>query len=246
MCCSSGWRRAISTSSAPTTMSPPTSIIAASCGARRTSWVLQRRINWKLAVAVERKAHRVISRRYCACARYCRKSRRSNPETVAPAISKPAAATPISTIPVINNNAPANAVPISSSAITTPSGPGLAIRTCTTRSQPEAIQTLSEYLSRSLGGMISGSTGRDSAAGVGCCRITMLTTTPRYMWVESALVQMDRSDRDSPRSPSHLLGSRAQSYRARGLRSASRRRDLPIPELLIMLRQPRATLSARS
>ena len=51
---------------------------------------------------------------------------------------------------------------------------------------------LSEYVSRSLGGMISGSTRRDSAAGVGCCRITMLTTTPRYMWVEGALMQMDR------------------------------------------------------
>jgi hypothetical protein len=51
---------------------------------------------------------------------------------------------------------------------------------------------LSEYVSRSLGGMISGSTCRDSAAGVGCCRITMLTTTPRYMWVEGALMQMDR------------------------------------------------------
>ena len=53
-----------------------------------------------------------------ACARYCRKSRRSNPETVAPAISKPAAATPISTIPVINNNVPANAKEIRGAEVT--------------------------------------------------------------------------------------------------------------------------------
>jgi hypothetical protein len=60
-----------------------------------------------------------------------------------------------------------------------PSGPGLAIRTCTTRS---LAQTLPGYASGSPGRMIWLSTALGSGAGVGCCGITMVADHSESMW----------------------------------------------------------------